>query len=369
MQMRIVRWCLGLCFSLLLTATLLEAGLRLIGLGPPVSLNIYDADLGWSKKRDVTLTRGTFEGFDVTFRFNEHGLRNDADVVPQKPAGTFRLLALGDSFTLGTMVDRQDLFLDRLEKRWQDEGRSVQVINAGAEAYSTDQEVRWLEVHGRLWQPDLILLFPYENDVYWNGQTQYTGLHKPRYEVDGAIEERILVDTISRGWFQDSAIGRLLAGPPGTGVPAFQPGSRAIKREHAVLLDYAPEWLDEPVARTGGALTALRRSADALGAKVVVVPIPAHSAIDPDYRAIHEANLGLAGIAWSADRPVDLFLALAAASRLPTLDVRSTFRALREQSGPLYFQKDWHINARGNKVLADYLYEELDRLELGPTRP
>lgn len=367
--MKLARPAIAISLSALFTALLFEFGLRLIGMGPPTTLNVFDADLGWSKKANISLTRPTAEGFDVTFDFNAYGLRNDADVVPEKPAGTFRLLALGDSFTLGTMVQREDLFLDRLEQRWRSEGRQIQIVNTGVEAFSTDQEVRWLEVHGPEWQPDLVLLFAYENDVYWNGQPDYTGLHKPRYKPDGSIEERELVDTITKSWFDNTAIGRLLTAPPGSGVPAFQPGSVAIKREHAVTLNFPPEWMGDAVARTGGALAALERSARQLGAAVLVVPIPAHSAIDPDYRARHEANLGLAGVAWSPDRPVDMFLTLASASGLPAFDVRPTFLSARASRGELYFATDWHINPVGNEVLAEALYAELDRLALVPSQP
>ena len=143
--------------------------------------------LGWTKKPDYQLSRSTSE-FDVDFAINELGLRDDPMADPAKPAGTFRVLMLGDSFTLGFTVDRQDLFVDQLERWWQAEGRAVDVINAGTEGYSTDQAILWLAEHGATFQPDLVLLFPYDNDLYWNGQTDYMGRQKPRYAPDGKLE-------------------------------------------------------------------------------------------------------------------------------------------------------------------------------------
>ncbi|MEE8468932.1 MAG: hypothetical protein V3T22_10770, partial [Planctomycetota bacterium] len=130
-MMKIVNICLSLVISLAMGLAVFEGGLRLIDLGPPVTLNQFDDALGWSKVPNTSITRGTVEGFDVTYEFNADGLREDADVVPAKPPGTYRVVALGDSFTLGFSVERRDLFVDLLEDLWTRLGRAVQVVNTG----------------------------------------------------------------------------------------------------------------------------------------------------------------------------------------------------------------------------------------------
>jgi hypothetical protein len=104
------------------------------------------------------------------------------------------VLALGDSFVLGYTVDRKDLFVDELEKVWQAEGRNVDVINAGTEGWSTDQEVLWLDLQGKAFQPDVVLLFPYENDLYWNAKARYGRYPKPRFTPEGESEHLVLAD-------------------------------------------------------------------------------------------------------------------------------------------------------------------------------
>ncbi len=357
--MRIVNICLSLAISLVMGLAVFEGGLRLIGLGPPVTLNRFDDALGWSKVPDVTITRATPEGFDITYAFNADGLRDDADVVPQKPPGTYRVVALGDSFTLGFTVERRDLFVDLLEDLWTREGRAVQVVNTGTEGYSTDQEVAWLLQHGADWQPDLVLLFAYDNDIYWNGQTEYDGLAKPRFAADGTLETGTLEDLDPPCWMKDSAIGRLFSSK-GAGVPRFRPGTVDILREFGVLLDEQPEWMADPLARTGGALLALAAECERLGARVVVVPIPSHSAIDPDFATSFAERLGLTHVDWSADRPVDLFLDAARAAGIETLDARPFLVQRFAAEGDLYFQKDWHLNPAGNRALASFLHDSLE---------
>ena len=63
------------------------------------------------------------------------------------------------------------------------EKRRVQVVNAGTEGYSTDQELIWLSQEGRRYAPDVVVLQMYENDIFWNSQTKYLHYPKPRIET------------------------------------------------------------------------------------------------------------------------------------------------------------------------------------------
>ena len=125
---------------------------------------------------------------DVTFEINALGLRDDPMSSAAKAPNTYRVVMLGDSFVLGYTVDRDHLFVDHLNRVWTAEKRRVDVINAGTEGYSTDQEVLWYLEHGVDFDADLVMLFPYENDIYWNGQTDYHGREKPRFSPDGTLE-------------------------------------------------------------------------------------------------------------------------------------------------------------------------------------
>lgn len=369
--MRALNVFLSIAVSLLMLVLVAEAGLRLLGLGPPVTLNQPDPVLGWSKVPGRSIDNDKGE-FDVEIALNELGLRDDPMPETTKPAGTFRVVALGDSFTLGWAVDREHLFVDELERWWRAEGRAVDVVNAGTEAYSTDQEVAWLEEHGGRFQPDLVLVFPYENDLYWNGQTSYAnGMGKPRYEPDGTRSHAAIELPPEKPWTARVAVTRWLA--PSQGVAAdhlFQPpGAKGpILKEWGALLLKQPDFMADALAHTRGALLALRRECDALGATCVVVPIPSHSAVDTEYRAKFGSRhlAGLSDDAWSPDLPVDTFLRLAKEQGLATLDPRSTFKAATDNGAVLYNTVDWHLNPAGNRALAQFLHDELDTLGVFP---
>ncbi len=367
--MRALNVLLALLVSALIGVLVLEAGLRLLGLGPPRNLLRFDPVAGWSKKPDAVQHKRTSE-YEVAIATNALGLRDDPMSAPGKPQGTFRVLALGDSFTQGWSVERADLFVDILERWWQAEGRAVDVINGGTEGWSTDQEVAWFLDQGARFQPDLVLIFPYENDLFWCAETQYTpNRDKPRFSPEGELEPRELVDRAGSTWTDDFAITRALLRPrPEPGRFNFVPsgGSQRVLKEFGALLVERPEFMAQAEARALGALKALKWRCAEVGARAIVVPIPSHSAVDPAYaRGFGEQALHLPAERWSPDLPVDTFLRLAAAAGLEALDPRASLRAAAGPE-PIYFDQDWHFNPAGNGAFARFVKQELDQRQVFP---
>ncbi len=362
--MRAINVLLSILISLALALGVLELGLRLIGLGPQPSIQKFDADLGWSKTPGAKAERSTRE-FDVTYEVNELGLRDDPMTSPKKPEGTYRVLMLGDSFVLGYTVDRQDLFVDLLEHWWRDESRPIDVINAGTEGYSTDQEVLWLDRHGREFQPDLVLLFPYENDLYWNAKTRYYRFPKPRFNIDGEKELRVLVDPGAKSALESTAIGALVASRMGEKPATWSLEGRTLQMEWGAYFDPEPEFMREAYDRTRGALIHLKSTCAELGAALVVVPIPNKASIHPAAAQALEGAVGWKSgengkPRWSPDRPVDTVLDLCKQLAIPAIDPRASLRASAQGGTELYFQRDWHLNPAGNRAFARAVHDGLD---------
>ena len=374
--MRAINVLLAILVSCLIGFLVFEGGLRLFpAFRPQKTINEFHPKLGWAKEPGMRASRSTSE-FDVTFEINEQGLRDDL-VERAKPKGTFRVLCLGDSFTLGYTVDREHLFVDHLERYWSTQQRRVEVVNAGTEGYSTDQEVLWFLEEGKHYEPDLVLLFPYENDIYWNGEQQYTRYPKPRFTPQGGIEARAFeepkpspaITKLALGQFAAKVLVPMIAKPdPSRG--AFQPAGTDVwvNKEFAPLFHQAPDFLTEAEARTKGALAALKRETDALGAKLVVVPVPSESAIDPaEKERFRELALGgLGDEHWSPDKPVDFFRDAAEELGLQTIDTRPALLAAADKGDPLYFRDEWHFTPAGNEAFALALIEELDAMNSFP---
>jgi hypothetical protein len=369
--MRFINVLLSIALSLALALLVFEGGLRLIGMGPPQTLNEFHATLGWAK-RPSTQTRRNTDEYDVTFDVNTRGLRDDPMPSLDKPGGRFRVLALGDSFTLGFTVEREDLFVDQLERWWQGEGRDVDVINAGTEGYSTDQETVWLQEEGAAYRPDLVLLFAYENDLYWNGQERYTDKEKPRFSQAGELDHAGPFAAPPAGGLEKHLAlahtwDKLLS--PRVAADVFTPvgGSRPVLREFGALLTSPPGFITDAALRTRGALSALKRAADDLGAELVVVPIPSHSAVDEAYaESFGRGVLGLPRDAWDPDQPVNTFLTLSEQLGIKTIDPRPELLEASATGEAQYYAIDWHLNPAGNRTLAAAVHASLDDLGVFP---
>lgn len=103
---------------------------------------------------------------DFTIKTNSKGLR-DRDFSYQKDEDTTRFLLLGDSFTFGYGVEGDETYPKLLEEKFKKEfpDRKIEVINAGITGWGTSQYSDYLKTEGIKYNPDIILVGFYINDV------------------------------------------------------------------------------------------------------------------------------------------------------------------------------------------------------------
>jgi hypothetical protein len=125
------------------------------------------ADLSIRRVEDGASIEFDRKEYSVTYRFNALGCRGEDYAIPRPPA-IRRILAIGDSYTLGVGVHEPDTFERRLEeslnsKRTVADAR-YQVINCGVSGYGTREERLFYELFGSRYQPDIVLLTMIDND-------------------------------------------------------------------------------------------------------------------------------------------------------------------------------------------------------------
>jgi lysophospholipase L1-like esterase len=110
------------------------------------------------------------EGYDGVSKFGVHlqvnsvGLRGPELAVP-KPAGTRRVLVLGDSITFGWGVEEPDTFARRLERSLRVElACPLDVANGGVSGYGSIHEADFFTHEGLALEPDVVLIYHVEND-------------------------------------------------------------------------------------------------------------------------------------------------------------------------------------------------------------
>jgi lysophospholipase L1-like esterase len=165
--------------SLFLSLCAVEVGFRIKApLGHEAMLfgapDFSNPDLYISDPELLLAPNPGFEGdvrtieYSASVRINSKGHRGPE--LGEKAAGELRILALGDSFTLGVQVEESETFSALLESQLSASlGRPVRVINAGVDGFGTEQSLRMAKRLDAHYDVDgAVLLFFTGNDFWEN---------------------------------------------------------------------------------------------------------------------------------------------------------------------------------------------------------
>ncbi len=95
---------------------------------------------------------------------NARGFR-DIERPLEKPAGKQRIAILGDSFTFGMAVNIDDTYVSQLEQLLKPDYSGIEVLNFGVIGYTTWQYLDLLERKVMAYQPDLIVVGIFLDDL------------------------------------------------------------------------------------------------------------------------------------------------------------------------------------------------------------
>ena len=107
-----------------------------------------------------------YDQLHIGFDTNEEGFR-DRRYQRTKEEGTYRIIVIGDSTTVGNGIRNvEDVFAKRLERLMNrlGGGKKYEVMNMGVGGYHTVQEVETLRVKGLDYAPDTVVLVFCTND-------------------------------------------------------------------------------------------------------------------------------------------------------------------------------------------------------------
>ncbi len=291
----------------------------------------------------------------ISVRINSGGFR-DREYPRTKPPGVFRILLLGDSFTMGLGVPAESTYAKRLERSLaappvralvSAAGRdSVETLNFGVGGYNTLQERLFLEEIGFGYAPDLVVVGVNLNDVY---------------------DERGRVVRTEGGVVEHRDLGASDGGSP---IRRFRRTITATSR-FASFLDYRLDQLRRRLREDSGAdtrfnelfrtdnpgyasltreLAAIRDACAAHGAGFLAALLPNMTNLDAEYpyRAAHAA------LAASAD-----------SAGLPFVDLLAGFLGRKPETLWVSWENP-HPNAAGQAILAEGLLACLKERRLGP---
>ncbi|MBA3316574.1 MAG: hypothetical protein H0T50_00585 [Gemmatimonadales bacterium] len=129
--------------------------------------------------------------FTVVYHINPDGFRDSTTHPPEKPAGTTRVLLLGDSFTFGYGVDYDSIWPVLAEEELRRQGRAIELVKAGVEGMDTRTELVLLHRLFQRYQPDAVVVGFLVNDLYSNSPYGRVVAATPVREPGFRLQEHI----------------------------------------------------------------------------------------------------------------------------------------------------------------------------------
>ncbi len=364
--------------GLLTAGTLAALVLSELGLGllaPQVMMTPrvwhFDADTGWA---NLPGARGRLVSpeFNVEFAINGEGLRGPETTL-EKPAGVRRVAIFGDSFAQGWGVDEADTLRARLAARLRERSRApIEVLNFGVAGYGSDQSLLAFRKVGRRFDPDVVVLVVYGNDLADNTSDFGNGgggrlVPKPRFTLAPDRRLRTVGVPVEPIASWDS--------PHFASAAWFaRVGADLVRRSHVKTLVsrawksadlwqtaayYERIYARQPSAATREAwvvteavITAFDEEARTAGARFIL--LYASDAIEVDGASwdLARETAGF-GDALDAGHPSQELARIARAHEIAFVDLRPLLRS-EAQRGPFFFQER-HWNAAGHALAADAL--------------
>lgn len=290
------------------------------------------------------------------FRINSLGFRGPEIAVP-KPAGTTRILFLGDSITLGGRLPEDETFVRRIGKALEAARTTrYEVVNAGVGDVGLYEEEDTLMNQGLKVQPDVVVLCWYLNDarppigfpeevVYDNRLIRWFNRH-PIFEesyLAGFVYDSVRKSLVARHLFRDRRfewIRPYMAGKWETDPNEFAKVVRLAR------YDWGDAWNEKSMAWMEEKIQSLKGSLEAKGIRFVVVALPEQAQVYARFKAP------------IVDQPQD---DLAAFAKKRGIKVLNLLPALRSEAKERLFYDNCHYTPHGNEVVARLILDFLRR--------
>jgi len=349
-------WLAGVTVVVSYVALDLIAGLILI---QPLSPPFVPDDYRHHKLVPNSHARLEQRDFSYVQKINSLGLRGE-EIEIEKSPDTYRILMLGDSFTMGKGVEDDETFAqllqDSLNRRLAlCEGKPVEILNAGVDGYSPILSYVQLTRELHVLQPDMVVLNLDMNDLMGEAYYRQLAIHGDDGEIIGVQKatDKPLMERF-RSWSErnlyftrllliyvneifDYNDARAVVTQANTEVLAHTLADDTVQREE--------QWLD-----LFDSITRIGNFADEQGAEFLLTTYP-HAHQVNDFEGIPGRYGFVPEDAVVSDRSVDLIREYSENNGIQFVSMFPDFRAY-EGEDKLYFDYDTHWTPAGTRVMA-----------------
>ncbi|MEZ5287596.1 MAG: SGNH/GDSL hydrolase family protein [Vicinamibacterales bacterium] len=310
--------------------------------------------------------------FSYVQRVNALGFRGKETTV-EKPQGTYRIVMLGDSFTMGKGVEDDQTFSVLVERelntRAEACGGHVEVINAGVDSYAPVLEWLYLTRDLQKLHPDLVVMNLDVSDLVQEQAYRHESERDATGEVSAVplrgdpdtIIDRIRVFTEHHLFLTRVALFYA--------IKTFD--YRELTVRDVVTMantETVAHTLVDDVDRTDqwrtifDSITKAKDFSKSHGMEFLLTVYPwAHQVSDTEW--VPGRYTFMPDGARAADTSVRTIHEMSAANGVPLLDVTPVFRQHVGGTEHLYFDHDMHWTPAGHRVMAEGLTQYLEKTD------
>ena len=359
-------------FSVLFALLLAEIALSIFAPVPfSLERNMYYEPDPYTGFRHKPGSAGSYLN-DVPANANSRGLRDDEVEVP-KPADVFRILVVGDSFTVGASIRQEDAYPQELERLLQSPGTPIEVVNAGTGGWGPFQYAQYVEHYADEYEPDLLLLGMFV------GNDTYVDAFAVEDTLTAVLGRRVSREAGSSVWgsvkvflYERSHIARL-ALTQGVGWTADFTRARCdefdeyfLGVQKTRLANHVANPDEESLAileKNVRQIGRIKAWSDERGIPLVVFVIPDENQINTELQSVLLADGDPAS--YDFDRPQSLLRPLFALQAIDWVDLRPSIQA----DTRCLYMNDSHWTPEGHALVAKVIHDYLRYSELVPREP
>lgn len=357
-----------LTLSVIVTLAIAELAIRLIA---PQPTGITHQDRYGLALHYPGITRYLpLYGHEVSF--NSAGMR-DHEHSFAKPAGTFRILVLGDSFMEAVQVPFEQSLPSLLETGLRAKStRTIEVINAGVSGWGTDDALRYLSMYGFKYQPDLVLVtMTLHNDISDN-------LRQEWHRLDG--DSLVSQNRPPMSWFEykKTQLKAFLSTRFQTyqlwrrvrhGKEIRQGGRQLASHVEQLFTTPTPVPIAKGVELTDLLLHRMKAETDSAGARMAIVFLPLKYQLSDSAWTSFVKGSQVPADSLDNHRPQSLVRPIVDSLGVPVIDLLPAFQAwTADSTGGLYLEWDGHWNANGHRLATNTVVDGLLKAGAVPTQ-
>lgn len=329
--------------------------------------------VGWGFVPNTRFTFARRNEFEVDVQINSKGLR-EREIPYAKEKDTFRILLLGDSFSAALQVPLRLTWHKIIERTLNENPRvpkKIEIINSGVPGYGTSQELLYYRYEGYKYNPDLVLIEVFHNDIselYPRPLQERRNEEKPFFVLNGGQLE-LKNFPYRRDGHNISPSGKFfpyLAYAFGPLLDKVFRGARRIREWPDIparLLLYASPAPPEFEAGWEMAwqletklLQELKTDAAKHGTKVAALFFPERFSIYPFLwrERLNSQYPKWKELKWDLDKPNRRLGMVLQQQGIKYFDLSPSFRDSVDKTGALlYFPSDGHLTPEGNRLAGE----------------